>query len=335
MRRFFAIFAAMADMATEIVVTVIVPAYNAALWLGRCLDSVVRQSVASWRVIVVDDGSSDSTSSVAARFVAVDNRFTLLRRQHRGVSAARNAALDVASSEWIMLLDADDAIHPRMIESVLNAAAAGKDVDIVIPRQFYGDIPDAFPPLGNAKPQILSAEATLRKLLLRRGVEASMSGTLYRRRLFETPETLRFRDCRYEDLDSGYRVIQRARRVVLLPQTLYYYRRHDSSFMRRLTPQRFDALDVTDRMYDHFRGTSLEKAAADRRFGAHSNILLVMYSYGEINPEIERRCLEVIKSNRFSSLFGKGIRLKNRLGALASYGGHTTLRLLAKLLPQR
>lgn len=316
-------------------VTVIVPAFNAARWLGEALRSVSEQTAASWRVVVADDGSTDETAAIARSFAETDGRFTLLTLPHGGVSAARNAALDVAATEWVMLLDADDVLHPQTLELTLAAAAQSPDTDIVIPRQRYGDIPDSFERFSDSAAERLDSTEVLRRLLLRRGVEASMSGSLYRRTLFESPEPLRFRHCRYEDLDLGYRVIGRARRVALLPEELYFYRRHDGSFMRSLTPERFDVLDVTDRMYGFFRGTPLERAAADRRFGAHCNILLVMYSYGDVCAEAERRCLEVIRRHRRGSLFGRGVRLKNRLGALASYGGRGAMRLLAKILPQR
>lgn len=316
-------------------VTVIVPAFNAAQWLGEALRSVSEQTAASWRVVVADDGSTDETAEIARRFAEKDGRFMLLTLPHGGVSSARNAALEVAATEWMLLLDADDVLHPQAIELTLAAAAQSPDTDIVIPRQRYGDIPDSFERFSDSAAERLDSAEVLRRLLLRHGVEASMSGSLYRRNLFENPEPLRFRHCRYEDLDLGYRVIGRARRVALLPEELYFYRRHDDSFMRSLTPERFDVLDVTDRMYAFFRGTPLEHAATDRRFGAHCNILLVMYSYGDVSAEAERRCLEVIRRHRRGSLFGRGVRLKNRLGALASYGGRGAMRLLAKILPQR
>lgn len=332
---FFCYFCAMAQFSShsEAVVTVVVPAYNAARWLDQALGSVAAQSVACWRVVVADDGSSDETAAIARRFAEADGRFTLLELPHGGVSAARNAALELASTEWVMLLDADDLLHPQMLE--LSLAAAAEAVDIVVPLQRYGDVPESFAAITDLRGETLGSGEALRRLLLRRGIEASMSGRLYRRRLFESPEPLRFRNCRYEDLDLGYRVMERARRVALLPEELYFYRRHDGSFMRSLTPERFDVLDVTDRMYEHFRGTALEDAAADRRFGAHCNILLVMYSYGEVSPAVERRCLSVIRTHRRGSLFGRGVRLKNRLGALASYGGGAAMRLLATLIPQR
>lgn len=318
-------------------VTVIVPAYNAGRWLECCLDSVAGQTAACWRVVVADDGSTDSTAAIAERYASADARFSLLRLPHGGVSAARNAALGVASTEWVLFLDADDALHPQALELMFGAASSSAVGMVVAAQSYTGEVPAVMPPVETAarSARLLTADAALRMLLLRRGIEASMSGRLYRRNLFEEPCQLRFRDCRYEDLDLGYRVMERAGSVALLPCPLYYYRRHDDSFMRGFSRARFDVLDVADRMAAHFAATPLEAAAADRRFGAHCNVLLMMYSYRRVDAAVERRCLDVIRSLRTASLTGRGIRLKNRLGALASYGGRPLLHLISMLMPQR
>lgn len=316
-------------------VTVIIPAYNAGKWLGLCLESVRRQSFPDLRVFVADDGSTDDTEAVATSFASKDNRFTVCRLPHHGVSAARNEGLSFAESEWILFLDADDILHPQALEILLEAAQ-GTGADAVIPRISYGDIPASTSRIDSCmKPVTVSSTGVLEKLLFRKGVEASICGTLFRRTLFETPEPLRFRDCRYEDLDIGYRVLERAKSVALLPVDLYFYRRHDGSFIRSFSPDRLDALDVTDRMYRHFQGTALEDAAADRRFGAHCNILLVLLTYGVKDDASIRRCLDVIRHQRFRTLTSGKVRVRNRLGALLSYGGLPAMRLAAKIFPQR
>lgn len=315
-------------------VNVIIPAYNAGRWLPDCLRSLLRQSYKSWRAIVIDDGSTDSTARIVQEFREKDSRIELVNRPHEGVSAARNKGLEHADSRWILFLDADDSLHPRALKLLLQTANSTK-AQIVVPRQHYGEIPDRFPSIHSLNPKVIDSKTALKKLLSRRGIEASMSGTLYLRKLFEEPYSLPFRRGRYEDLDLGYRIFERAQTIALLPAVLYYYRRHEGSFIRSLSPERFDVLDVTDRIYMHFRGTPLAKAAEDRRFGAHFNILMLLYSSREIEPAIEKRCLEVIKTSRNNSLRYSGVRLKNRVGALLAYGGRPMLKLLARINPQR
>lgn len=84
-------------------ISVVIPAYNAAEFLPRCLKSVFAQTLAPEEVIVVDDGSSDNTATMATKLGA-----RVISRQNGGLSAARNTGIQYAASEWIALLDADD-----------------------------------------------------------------------------------------------------------------------------------------------------------------------------------------------------------------------------------
>lgn len=92
-------------------ISVVIPAYNAAGFLPRCLDSVFAQTVRPQEVIVVDDGSTDNTAAVARRLGA-----KVVRRPNGGLAAARNTGIAHASSEWIALLDADDLWSPQKLE---------------------------------------------------------------------------------------------------------------------------------------------------------------------------------------------------------------------------
>jgi glycosyltransferase involved in cell wall biosynthesis len=92
-------------------VSVVIPAYNAARFIPRCLQSVFAQTRQPDEIIVVDDGSSDETASLAASLGA-----TVIRQKNGGVASARNAAIAQAKNEWIGLLDADDMWAPEKLE---------------------------------------------------------------------------------------------------------------------------------------------------------------------------------------------------------------------------
>ncbi len=96
-------------------VSVIVPAYNADLYLRDALESLLRQTFPSFEILVVDDGSMDQTREIAAEFVARDARVRLLCQQHGGVASARNLAANNASGEYLAWLDADDTAHLRRL----------------------------------------------------------------------------------------------------------------------------------------------------------------------------------------------------------------------------
>ena len=105
-------------------ISVVIPAYNAARFLPRCLESVFAQTLQPEEVIVVDDGSTDNTGEVAAALGA-----RVISRRNGGLSAARNTGINGASSEWIALLDADDLWAPDKLER--QAACVGPDTVLV------------------------------------------------------------------------------------------------------------------------------------------------------------------------------------------------------------
>jgi glycosyltransferase involved in cell wall biosynthesis len=100
----------------EPLVSVVIPAYNAAAFIAETLDSVLGQTLRSLEVIVVDDGSADETSAVVERVAAKDHRVRLVRQENAGVGAARNTGIRHACGTYIAPIDADDVWSPAKLE---------------------------------------------------------------------------------------------------------------------------------------------------------------------------------------------------------------------------
>jgi hypothetical protein len=95
-------------------VSVMMPAFNAERYIGRAIGSLISQTIADWELIVVDDGSTDSTSAMVRGLG--DPRITLIRQDNRGEAASRNVALEAATGEYLAFLDADDVFLPHHLE---------------------------------------------------------------------------------------------------------------------------------------------------------------------------------------------------------------------------
>lgn len=110
-------------------ISIIVPVYNAEDYLSRCLDSILDQSLTLYEVILVDDGSTDSSPLICDRYSATDPRFRTIHKPNGGVSSARNAGISLAKGEYLMFVDSDDLLLPDALEMMLDGIA-GEDIVI-------------------------------------------------------------------------------------------------------------------------------------------------------------------------------------------------------------
>ncbi len=101
-------------------VSIIMPAYNASVFLERAVGSVVSQTFSDWELIIIDDGSTDGTAKLADDLAASDSRIQVIHQENSGVSNARNKGIGRASGEYIAFLDADDAYGPEFLEALLG-----------------------------------------------------------------------------------------------------------------------------------------------------------------------------------------------------------------------
>lgn len=106
-------------------ISVIIPVYNCGQFLRRCLDSLVDQSFKDWEAICINDGSKDNSGAILDEYAAADKRFKVVHKDNEGVSAARNTALSLVNSNYIMFMDSDDFLHPQAME--ICAYFAGRD----------------------------------------------------------------------------------------------------------------------------------------------------------------------------------------------------------------
>ena len=114
-------------------ISVVIPAYNAEQFLDETLESVLSQTYENWECIIVNDGSTDNTESVAKKWCEKDTRFRYFYKENSGASDTRNLGIKKARGEYIAFLDADDLYMPNFLEICLENLVE-KDVDLVAPK---------------------------------------------------------------------------------------------------------------------------------------------------------------------------------------------------------
>ncbi len=139
---------------TPAMLSVIVPIYNTAPWLARCLDSICNQSYQNLEILCVNDGSTDNSAEILEEYAARDSRIRVYTQENAGLSAARNTGLEHASGEWVTGVDSDDFLYPGIYEQVLSYCREGVDMvffgvrnvaedGAALPHAAYFNLPEA------------------------------------------------------------------------------------------------------------------------------------------------------------------------------------------------
>ncbi|GHU72400.1 hypothetical protein FACS189450_10130 [Spirochaetia bacterium] len=118
------------------IISIIVPVYKVEKYLRRCLDSIIEQTFIGFECILVDDGSPDGCPAICDEYAKKDSRFVVIHQANTGVSAARNAGLDIARGDWIWFVDSDDWLEPNALET-LYAKQQETGADIVIGGSYW------------------------------------------------------------------------------------------------------------------------------------------------------------------------------------------------------
>ncbi len=129
---------------TPPLVTVIIPAYNYALYLPQAIESVKNQTLNNWECIIVDDGSTDNTKDIAQKYTNTDNRIKYHYKNNGGLSSARNLGLKLSQGKYVLFLDADDYIQKQNLQH-LSSFLEQKNEDCAVFGMFYKFFDDNTP----------------------------------------------------------------------------------------------------------------------------------------------------------------------------------------------
>ena len=208
-------------------VDIIVPAYNAARHLAEAIESVILQDFDDWRIILVNDGSTDETATIAARYKQqLDARMLVITQPNSGLPAARNAAIKASNAEFLAILDADDVWLPCRLGKSLRAFEGHPEVGLS-----YGlvtRIDEHGVPIGTFKGNLSHFEGRIAPYVYMRLVEFPCPTVTFRRLCVDEvgmfDETMRAT----EDRDLWFRIANRYE-VAYVPEVIAYYRTYPSS----------------------------------------------------------------------------------------------------------
>ena len=230
-------------------VSVIIPVYNVEKYIERCISSVVNQSYKNLQIILVNDGSKDTSGAICEKWKNKDNRISVIHKQNEGLGYARNTGLQVATGKYCSFIDSDDYIKTNMYEKVI-AQLEKEQADIC----YYGLINVWTNKTSEIKEYptklVYVGEAILRDLFVpaigavkENFINVSVCTAIYRLGCIRE-NSIMFNSekvCLCEDLFFNINYSALSKKAIVFPESFYYYCHNSNSLSTSYRSDRFEA----------------------------------------------------------------------------------------------
>lgn len=250
----------------QVVISVIVPVYNAQEYLERCVDSIVNQTYKNLEIILVDDGAKDKSPQMCDSYAAADHRIHVIHKENGGLMSAWMAGVKTSGGDYLCFIDSDDWVETDMMEEMLQMAS-GRPGEIICGNfviEKAGKVTSHYHELPPGVYEGQDLESGIKRRLLgneRRTISMSRCMKLFSRELIV--DNLRFCNPSIkmgEDVNIVLPALLDCKRVVILEGALHYhYFYNDASIVHKYDPDMYDGIKV---LSDTIKEIYLEKHAA-------------------------------------------------------------------------
>lgn len=316
-------------------VSVVIPVYNVEPYLHECVTSVVEQTYTNIEIILVDDGSTDSSGTLCDEFALSDSRICVFHKKNGGLSDARNYGIHRSHGSLISFIDSDDYVSPDYIMHLYQALVRGKtDIATTSICIFREGEPPKEHKRDTAEFHVYDACEALEDMLYMRHLEPNAFPKIYKKELFDTIQYPVGK--LYEDIATTTKLIDKAGKIAYLDENDYYYRiRPNSIQTASFNPKKLDLLDQLNVVKSIVQ--TKYPSAINAYFSKEQSALFNLYM--NISPDDTKEMLEIagglwngIKKNRISVLKDKEARPDAKIASLLSFLGPIPCRCVYKLV---
>lgn len=220
-------------------VSVIVPAYNAEKYINICVQSILSQTYTDFELILVNDGSKDSTSTICHRLAEQDSRITVIDQKNGGSSSAKNAGLNIANGSYIEFVDADDTLDATYMEQLLRGTIED-EADLCVGNVAFVVLDKGELVLSRPTPKLHEGMFTLKEYLsyykeyMPHAVIGAPWNKLFRRRIIEE-HNLRFDETTKNNEDTWFNLayLRYCKKIFVSASPFYHYIDHQSGSASR------------------------------------------------------------------------------------------------------
>lgn len=211
-------------------ISIIVPIYKVDRYLRRCIDSIINQSYTNLEIILVNDGSPDSSGAICDDYAKKDKRIKVVHQENKGLSGARNAGLEIAQGKYIGLVDSDDYIHPRMYEWLYNSLKeSGTEISICGFKYVHTGNYDC-ESIGKVTAKLISTEELINNMYKPDGMKTIVAwNKLYSKKIFENYRYPLGK--KHEDEFAVHHIMGKVSAAAQIEECLYYYYQRSDSIV--------------------------------------------------------------------------------------------------------
>lgn len=268
-------------------ISVVVPIYNVEKYLGRCVESLLKQTYENLEIILVDDGSPDTCPQMCDEFQKKDSRIRVIHQENAGLSAARNTGIKCATGTYIAFVDSDDYIaenmYEVMYEDIKKNAADLCICDICCVNESGERIREENSELLFAN-KVYTSEEMMKRVC---GVEnctwryTPAWNKLYKKEIFNSFQFIKGRI--HEDEFAIHHTIHNSKKISVIPDKLYYYVQRENSIMNSsFSIKKFDAaLAFWDR-YDFVKKYYADSISYGALMQVYANLVVNLCKYNTI-----------------------------------------------------
>ena len=279
-------------------VSIIVPVYNVEKYISRCIESLVRQSYKNIEIVLVDDGSTDSSGNICEEYSRCDNRIQVIHKKNGGQGSARNVGLKHSKGEYISFLDSDDYYELTAIEELLMGM---KEKDLDISSCNYQRIDDTGHIMSIFDNKyddfVVDGTEAIKRMWYQEVINLSPWGKVYKRALWND---CYFEEYRYsEDYATMHKVYIKADRFGYIHKPLVNYTVRMDSAVRTINERKFEILDIADIVVDYISKThpELYDASIVSAMSANLHIFMKLPNIFGSYKDTANRCKTFIRNN--------------------------------------
>ncbi len=238
----------------DMTVSVIVPVYNAEKYLNKCIDSIISQSYDKLEIILINDGSLDSSGKILDEYAKSDARIKVIHKKNGGIGSAYNSALEVLTGSFLCFVDSDDYIHHDMVSKLIDVLIE-KNADIVHAGvNFVNDQYEITDHTKDNETEITGGVEIVTNYLVN-NLSPSLASIIFRKELFN--DIVFFEQNLGIDVITTPQLLYKCKKIYYVKERYYYcYQAKDSVSREKITLKNFNQrVAMFDQLYNFFANT--------------------------------------------------------------------------------